>query len=170
MKAHSATSAAALVVATLVAGCAPDGTLTSNGLNTSSINQEGAMAKTDPACVTLASQIDALNQEGIANKVSKAAAKKYKMKSADLAKADALNKAHTEFQTKCSSYPPSPVVTAAEPATAATTVAAKTKAKPPMPSPKPVAAAMAPESATPAPTAATAATPEALGQQPPAQP
>jgi hypothetical protein len=167
MKAHSATSAAALVVATLVAGCAPDGTLTSNGLNTSSINQEGAMAKTDPACVTLASQIDALNQEGIANKVSKAAAKKYKMKSADLAKADALNKAHTEFQTKCSSYPPSPVVTAAEPAT---TVAAKTKAKPPMPSPKPVAAAMAPESATPAPTAATAATPEALGQQPPAQP
>jgi len=164
MKAHTATSAAAFVVATMVAGCAPDGTLT--GLNTASINQEGAMAQvpqTDPACVTLASQIDALNQEGVGEKVSKAAAKKYKMKSADLAKVDALNKAHAEFQTKCSSYPPSPVVTAVE--TPETTTKVAKKSSPPVPSPKPVASVMAPQS-PPTPTA----TPEGLGQQPTAQP
>lgn len=168
MKAHPATSAAAIVIATMVAGCAQDGTLSSNGLNTSSINQESAMAqmpKTDPACVSLASQIDALNQEGVAAKVSKAAAKKYKIKSSDLAKVDALNKAHAEFQTKCSSYPPSPIVAATEPAAP---VAAKTKAKPPVPSPKPVASVMAPEQA-PTPTVAAPA-PEGLGQQPIAQP
>jgi hypothetical protein len=158
MKAHSANSAAAIVVAALVAGCAPDGTL-STGLNTSSINQEGTaqVAKGDPACVSLASQIDALNQEGVAEKVSQAAAKKYKMKATDLTKADALNKAHAELQAKCSSYPPSATVAQpAAPAEAAPKVAAKSK--PPVPSPKPVAAAMAPQPA-----------PEALGQ-PAAQP
>jgi hypothetical protein len=156
MKAHSAASAATFLIATLVAGCAPDGTLATNGLNTSAINQEPvASQKVDPACVTLASQIDVLNQEGIADKVSKAAEKKYKMKAADLTKADELNKAHAEFQTKCSSYPPSPVVATAAPAEAPPKTA---KAKPPVPSPKPVAAAMAPQP-----------TPEALGQAP-AQP
>ncbi len=157
MKAHSATSAAAVVLAILAAGCAQNGTLAT--LNTSSINQEATTAqlpKSDPNCVTLAAQIDALNQEGIAEKVSKAASKKYKMKSADLAKADALNKAHAEFQTKCSSYPPSPVVASTAPAETETKVAAKQK--PPVPSQKPVAAAMAQQA------------PEALGQQPPAQP
>jgi len=156
MKAHSATSAAAIVIATLAAGCAPDGTLLTNGLSTSSITQETAtvqMPKSDPACVTLAAEIDTLNQEGIGDKVSKAAAKKYKMKAADLAKVDALNKAHAEFQTKCSSYPPSPVVATTAPAEAAPKVAAR--AKPPVPSPKPVAAAMAPQ------------TSQALAQEPP---
>jgi hypothetical protein len=164
MKAHSAVSAATFLIATLVAGCAPDGTLATNGLNTSSINQEPVMAqKVDPACVTLASQIDALNQEGIADKVSKAATKKYKMKATDLAKADELNKAHAEFQTKCSSYPPSPVVATAAPAEAAPKAA---KSKPPVPSPKPVASAQAPQPTAMAPQPA----PEALGQAPAAQP
>jgi hypothetical protein len=159
MKAHSATFAAASLVAVLVAGCAQDGTLATTGLNTSSINQGATTAQmpnSDPACVSLASQIDTLNQEGIADKVSKAATKKYKMKPADLAKADALNKAHAELQTKCSSYPPSPVVAAPAPAGAGPNVAAKSK--PPVPSPKPVASAMAPQT-----------TSEALAQ-PPAQP
>lgn len=162
MKAHSATSAAAIVLLTWVAGCAQDGTLM-NGFNTSSINQEeqtAQMPKSDPACVTLASQIDALNQEGIADKVAKAAAKKYRMKSKDLAKVDALNKAHAEFQMKCSSYPPSPILAKAEPAATAPKVALKKKKTPPVPSPKPVAAAMAPQTPT-----------EAMGQPaPPAQP
>ena len=57
-------------------------------------------------CLTLASQIEALNTEGVSDKVSKAAAKKYKLKATDLTKADELNKANTEFQGKCSSYPP----------------------------------------------------------------
>jgi len=158
MKAHSAASASAIVLATLFAGCAQNGTLNTPGLNTSSINQQATtaqMPKTDPNCVTLAAQIDTLNKEGIPAKISKAAAKKYRMKSADLAKADALNKAHAEFQMKCSSYPPSPIVAATQPAETATKVAAK-KSSPPIPSHKPVAAAMAPQ------------TPEALGQQPPA--
>jgi hypothetical protein len=153
MKAHSATAAVAMVLATLAAGCAENGTL-STGLNTSSINQETAsaqMPKTDPNCVTLAAQIDTLNQEGIPDKISKAAAKKYKMKAADLTKVDALNKAHAEFQTKCSSYPPSPIVAATPPAETPTKVAKKS---PPVPSQKPVAAAMVPQTA------------EAFGQQP----
>ncbi len=163
MKAHTACSATTFVIAILVAGCAPDGTLTS--LNTSSISQEATTAqvpKTDPACVSLAAEIDALNQEGVTDKVSKAAAKKYRMKSADLAKADALNKAHAEFQTKCSSYPPSAIVATSAPAEATPKTAAKMK--PPVPSPKPVASVMVPH-AQPQPT-----TTEALGQQPSAQP
>jgi hypothetical protein len=155
MKAHSAASAA-IVLAIVVAGCAQNGTLNTPGLNTSSINQGATtaqMPKADPNCVTLAAQIDTLNKEGIPAKVSKAASKKYKMKSADLAKADALNKAHAQFQANCSSYPPSPVVAEIPtPKKTATKVAAKKS--PPVPSQKPVAAAMVPK------------TPEALGQKP----
>ncbi len=102
-------------------------------------------------CLTLASQIEALNTEGVSDKVSKAAAKKYKLKATDLTKADELNKANTEFQGKCSSYPPRVAATAPiEPVTKDTAAAAKeapkvaaAKAKPPVPTQKPVAAAMA---------------------------
>ena len=45
------------------------------------------------------------------------------MKTADLAKADELNKANAEFQTKCSSYPPNPTVAAASPVPPAPTPA-----------------------------------------------
>ncbi len=141
------------VLACLLAGCA-DGGLTS-GLNTGSINSSAetktAAKSTEALCLTLASQIEGLNSEGVSEKVSKAAAKKYKLKSTDLAKADELNKANTEFQTKCSSYPPrvaaaTPVEPAATTTTAAaTTGAAKTAAKPPVPAQKPVAAAMLPQ-------------------------
>ena len=134
----------ATVLACLLAGCA-DGSLTS-GLNTGSINPpaETAAAKsTEALCLTLASQIEALNTEGVSDKVSKAAAKKYKLKANDLAKADELNKANTEFQTKCSSYPPR--VAAATQAEPAAKTAVKTAAKPPVPAQKPVAAAMMPQ-------------------------
>ncbi len=160
MKAHTAPAATAIVLAILAAGCAPDGTLAT--LNTSSITpaEETAAMKADPACVTLASQIDALNEERIPEKLAKAAKKKYKMKSADIAKADALNKAHSEFQTKCSSYPPAPVVAEAD--APAPKVAAKPK--PPVPAPKPVAAAMAPQQSQTQPPATQA--PAAIAQQP----
>ena len=167
MKARSGPTAA-IFVALMAAGCAQDGTLTTGGLNTSSIDS-GATAqasKSDPACLTLAAQIEALNRDGTTDKVSKAAAKKYTLKTADLAKADELNKANTEFQTKCSAYPPRPVVAATLPTTttSATTtsttsstttattpkkVAAK-KTTPPVPTAKPPAAATA--TATPTPT------------------
>jgi len=138
------------VLACLLAGCA-DGGLTS-GLNTGSINSSAqtqtAAKSTEALCLTLASQIEGLNSEGVSDKVSKAAAKKYKLKSTDLAKADELNKANTEFQTKCSSYPPRvAAATPAEPAATTTAAAdtAKTAAKPPVPTQKPMAAAMLPQ-------------------------
>jgi len=149
MMARSAALTAA-VLACLLAGCA-NGGLTP-GLNTGSINsaaeKQTAAKSTEALCLTLASQIEGLNSEGVSDKVSKAAAKKYKLKSTDLAKVDELNKANSEFQTKCSSYPPRvAAATPAEPAPAtnAAAGAAKTAAKPPVPTQKPVAAAMLPQ-------------------------
>lgn len=155
MKMHPAKMIAVLA-AVLVAGCAQDGTLT--GLNTGAINPpETQTASNQALCHTLASQIAALNKDGIADKVSKAASKKYKMKSADLAKADELNKANAEFQTKCSSYPPPATIAATTPdaaggdsaATEGSAVKSKVvKRSPPVPSQKPVTAAMAQPSST----------------------
>ncbi|MEO8420484.1 MAG: hypothetical protein ABI457_04770 [Hyphomicrobium sp.] len=147
----------AATMACMLAGCANDGSL-STGLNTGSVNPQAAATQSksqEALCLTLASQIEALNTEGVSDKVSKAAAKKYKLKATDLTKADELNKANTEFQGKCSSYPPR--VAAAVPADAKDTaaaaketpkVAAVAKAKPPVPSQKPVAAAMATQETT----------------------
>jgi hypothetical protein len=145
----------------LLAGCA-DGSLNS-AFNTGSIDpqKQAAAEQADKSkqalCNTLMSQIDALNQDGVSDKVSKAAAKKYKLKSTDISKVDELNKANTEFQGKCTSYPPrvattapiEPVTTAAvttgSGATAsATPTKTAAKTKPPVPAQKPVAAAMAP--------------------------
>ena len=148
----------AATMACMLAGCANDGSL-STGLNTGSVNPQtaaGTQSKSQEAlCLTLASQIEALNTEGVSDKVSKAAAKKYKLKATDLTKADELNKANTEFQGKCSSYPPR--VAAAVPAEAKDAaaaaketpkVAAAAKTKPPVPSQKPVASAMATQETT----------------------
>lgn len=140
----------------LLAGCA-DGSLNS-AFNTGSIDpqKQAAAEQADKSkqalCNTLMSQIDALNQEGVSDKVSKAASKKYKLKPTDITKADELNKANTEFQGKCTSYPPrvaatapiEPVTTAAVATGSAASPAptkAAAKAKPPAPTPKPVAAA-----------------------------
>ena len=142
-------------MACAVAGCANDGSL-STGLNTGSVNPATAQAakSQEALCLTLASQIEALNTEGVSDKVSKAAAKKYKLKAADLTKADELNKANTEFQTKCSSYPPRVATTAIDPGSAAATPpkTAAAKVKPPVPPQKPVASAMAPQETTQAST------------------
>ena len=159
MKAHSATTAA-VVVCLLVAGCAEDGTLATNGLNTASIEQKQAAEraeKNSAECMALTSQIETLHRDGAAAKVTKAATKKYKMKANDLAKADELNKANTEFQAKCSNYPPPNIAAVPEetpgPAAAATPAAAPAgahhqvaaKSKPPVPAPKPVASVVAPQ-------------------------
>jgi hypothetical protein len=173
MKRHPA-KLAAILIAALAAGCAQDGTLAS--LNTGSINPpDGSQqAASNPVCLTLASQIAALNKDGISDKVEKAAAKKYKMKSADLAKANELNKANAEFQAKCSSYPPPTTMAAAAPAASAPQagatkpeVAAKTnvaKRNPPVPAQKPIAAATAPNPSTPKPSA-MAPQPNAMAEQ-----
>jgi hypothetical protein len=100
---------ALLIGGMALAGCAGDGLLGSN-FSTASVPET---PKVDPACVMLTAQIDTLRREGIADKVEKAAAKKYKMMVADLVKADQLNKANAEFQLKCSTLTPKAAMTSA---------------------------------------------------------
>lgn len=90
-----------------LAGCAADGSL---DLQTSSVNgqtQQAAPAapKVDPVCNALVGQIEELRRDGIAEKIEKAANKKYKMTTADLVKADQLNKANGDFQARCTPQP-----------------------------------------------------------------
>jgi hypothetical protein len=145
----------AAALACMLAGCANDGSL-SSAFNTGSIDpqkqaaNEQAEKSKQALCNTLVSQIEALNSEGVNDKVSKAAAKKYKLKATDLTKADELNKANVEFQTKCSSYPPRVAATApVDPVAKTEEMAAAAKAsktaaaKPPVPPQKPVSSALA---------------------------
>lgn len=102
------------------------GTSGSSDVTTQSVAQ--AQPKIDPACGNLALEIDTLRREGVAEKIEKAAAKKYKMTPADLSKANQLTKANAEFQTKCSTLPrsaamPSQPVAPATPAPAPKTSA-----------------------------------------------
>lgn len=101
MKIKIALTCAAVAAVTL-SGCSSDGTLTP--VSTSSVGGSATaqVQKVDPACITLAAEIDTLRKDGIAEKIEKAAAKKYKMKPTDLAQADKLNKANADYQTKCS--------------------------------------------------------------------
>lgn len=123
-----------LIGAVLLAGCSSDGSLLGSQLTTASVT------KIDPVCVSLTAQIDGLTKEGVAEKVEKAAAKKYKMKPADFAKADQLNKANAEFQNRCAINPTTPAEnTAAAPATeTAQQPVAVASAKPAAPAAKPV--------------------------------
>jgi hypothetical protein len=111
-------------VAVTLAGCAGDGDniFTTGALGTS------AEAKLDPMCVTLASRIEALRKEGIAEKIEKAAAKKYKMTQSDLNKADQLTKANADFQLRCSTIMPKSA--ASDPAPEPVSPPPKAKASP----------------------------------------
>lgn len=127
---------ASFATAVLVSGCAQDGTMTTGSLN----------AAPDPACVTLATQIKTLQDQGVPEKVAKAAKKKHKLNSSDLAKAAELNKANAAFQAKCSNMPSKPSVAAA-PADADKKAAAAMKrklaaTKPPVPVHKPATASL----------------------------
>ena len=103
-----------------LAGCAADGSnfFTTGALGTSD-------AKVDPECVTLASRIETLRREGVAEKLEKAAAKKYKMTHADLVKADLLTKTNAEFQLHCSTAMPMNAQLPSSQSTAANAPAAK---------------------------------------------
>lgn len=121
----------------LVSGCAQDGTMTTGSLN----------ATPDPACLTLASQIKSLEDQGVAEKVAKAEAKNHKPTSSDIAKVAQLKKANADFQAKCPNMPPKPNVAAA-PSNADKKAAAAAKQKlaakgpPPIPAHKPSAASL----------------------------
>jgi hypothetical protein len=117
---------ALLIGAMALAGCANNGLLGGSTFSTASVPET---PKVDSACVMLTSQIETLRKEGIADRVEKAAAKKYKMMVADLVKADQLNKANAEFQLKCSTITPKAAMTSASLAPAApakTAVSAET--------------------------------------------
>jgi hypothetical protein len=105
-----ASSQALVLGGLLLAGCAEGG---DNIFTTGSL-VSGQDAKTDPACVTLASNIEALRKEGIADKIEKAAAKRYRMTQGDLKKADQLTKANAEFQGRCSNVTPKATTTTAQ--------------------------------------------------------
>ena len=101
-------AATTLVLASVaLAGCASEGGM-ENFFTTGSLGTQAAAPelKVDPACVSLASRIETLRKEGIADKIEKAAAKKYKMTQADLTKADQLTKANSDFQFRCSTIMP----------------------------------------------------------------
>jgi hypothetical protein len=83
-----ASSQVLVLAALLLAGCAADGStnfFTTGAPGTSSETAAAPEPRVDPACVSLVSRIEALRKEGVAEKIEKAAAKKYKMTSADLA-------------------------------------------------------------------------------------
>ena len=114
----------------LLAGCSDTSSIfgsNSANLTTASVSPAAAAPKADPACTALTAQIDSLRKEGVPEKIEKASLKKYKMTTADLAKADQLNKSNTDFQTKCTTYKPS-VAAAAVPAVAAPAAPAKAAA------------------------------------------
>lgn len=126
-------------VAVLLGACASDG---NSPFSTASVVPAEvatpAKAKTDPACVTLASQIDGLRKEGTIERLEKVAAGKgdnVQVKRTALAKQAELNKANAEFQAKCAPKIPAsqdakapmaaPTVTAAVAAPAAAAAVAK---------------------------------------------
>jgi hypothetical protein len=83
----------------------------------------------DPACTTLAAQIDQLRKDGVVDRVEAAAKGKgttVSIKRESLGKIAELEKANAEFQAKCSTVP-RPATTAAAPAAPA---AVKTAAAP----------------------------------------
>jgi len=132
---HATSLAVTASLALMLGGCANDGssTLGSNLFGASNTTTASIPEKprTDPACFSLTSQIDTLKKEGVADKIEKAAAKKYKMTAADLNKAAQLNRANAEFQTKCSTLTTTAAATPAATDTAATQVAtATTRAQP----------------------------------------
>jgi hypothetical protein len=122
---------AALLVAATAGGCANDGG--AGGMfTTGSLTEQASLTKTsvDPACSTLASQIEALRKEGTVDRLEKAAAGKtstVNVQRASLTKQTQLNKANADYIAKCGPNPQKATV-AAIAAPAAPTAATVTKA------------------------------------------
>ncbi|MFZ1106531.1 MAG: hypothetical protein WAN86_27330 [Hyphomicrobiaceae bacterium] len=106
MAIYKRASSALVLAGVLLAGCAMEG---NDGIFTTGSLTGATATKVDPACVTLASRIQALRKDGIPEKIEKAAARRYKMTRADLGKADQLTKANAEFQGLCSTVKTAPV-------------------------------------------------------------
>ena len=130
MRIHLTTLSILAAGSALLAGCSDTSSIFGNSANLTTASVASSAPKNDPACVSLASQIDGLRKEGIADKIEKASQKKYKMTTAELVKADQLNKSNADFQTKCSNYKPTMAAAPAVSTPAAATVASAAPAKP----------------------------------------
>lgn len=111
----------ALTLATLLAGCASDGSSFPTGSLAGDGDKVAAAPKVNPACVELTSRIDTLRKEGSIERLEKASAGKgasVQVKRTSLAKQAELNKAYGEYQAKCSTITPAQAA-AASPATTA---------------------------------------------------
>lgn len=113
--------ALAVLAAGLTCGCAENGNF---GLSTQSLGPDKTAAKTDPACVSLASQINTLKGDGTIDRLEKAAdgkTVKVSVKRSALQKQAELNKAYADFQTRCGPKVPAQATAQAQPAAAAQT-------------------------------------------------
>ena len=122
-----------VVAAVMAGGCANSGM----DLSTASVTTDktATALKTDPACVSLASQINALKGDGTIDRLEKAASgksAKVEVKREALQKQAELNKANADFQTRCGPMIPKQLAVQSAPAAAApTTQAAKVSAAAP---------------------------------------
>ena len=112
-----------------LAGCAGDNGLLSTGAlqSADAVATPAAAPKVDPACVTLASQIDTLRKEGTVGRLEAAAAGKsatVPVLRASLQKQAALNKVNADFQARCSKIPMAPQAAQAPAQPASAVVAA----------------------------------------------
>lgn len=122
---NSTSFVAAVLASTLGAGCANNSTLSTAGIAPEKVASQQA-AKVDPACVSLASQIETLRKDGAAERLEKAATGKgasVQVKRATLAKQSELNKANADFQMKCGPKIPAPQTAQTAPAAPVTTTA-----------------------------------------------
>lgn len=119
--------ALAVLAAGLTCGCADGSNL---GLSTQSLGPDNTAAKTDPVCVSLASQINTLKGDGTIERLEKAAdgkTVKVSVKRSALQKQAELNKAYADFQTRCGPKVPAQTAAQAQPAAAATQKTASTQ-------------------------------------------
>ncbi len=110
------------VAAALIGGCANSGF----DLSTASLTPDKT-AKADPVCASLASEINTLKGDGTIDKLEKAAdgkGAKVSVKRTALQKQAELNKAYSQFQTRCG--PPVSTQAAAQPPAASGQVAPAT--------------------------------------------
>lgn len=121
MTARTAAHLAILALSSVfAAGCANNGALSTAAIAPD--KPSATAAKVDPACMTLASQIDALRQDGAAERLERASTgkgTKVSVRRETLAKQVELNKANAEFQAKCGPSIPRAQTAQAVPATAA---------------------------------------------------
>lgn len=92
------------LAAIALGGCSSTGDLMHTSSVTADSTAVAAAPRIDPACASLASQIDTLRQDGTIAKLEKAAAGKsssVQIKRASLAKQAELNQAYADFQAKC---------------------------------------------------------------------